>query len=78
MTGSLQIKRDKYYAVLSWYEGEQRKQKWVATGLAVKGNKRRAENVLRQEIEKMRLIRAATSRERISLSCRSWHNGWRK
>lgn len=55
MTGSLQIKRDKYYAVLSWYEGEKRKQKWVATGLAVKGNKRRAEDVLRREIEKMRL-----------------------
>lgn len=56
MTGSLQIKRDKYYAVLSWYEGEKRKQKWIATGLAVKGNKRRAENILRQEIEKMRLL----------------------
>ena len=55
MTGSLQIKRDKYYAVLSWYEGEKRKQKWIATGLAVKGNKRRAEDVLRREIEKMRL-----------------------
>ena len=55
MTGSLQIKRDKYYAVLSWYEGEKRKQKWIATGLAVKGNKRRAEDVLRQEVEKMRL-----------------------
>lgn len=47
MTGSLQIKRDKYYAVLSWYEGEKRKQKWIATGLAVKGNKRRAEDALR-------------------------------
>lgn len=52
MTGSLQIKRDKYYAVLSWYEGEKRKQKWIATGLSAKGNKRRAEAFLKQELEK--------------------------
>jgi len=52
MTGSLQIKRDKYYAVLSWYEGEKRKQKWIATGLPAKGNKRRAEALLKQELEK--------------------------
>ena len=52
MTGSLQIKRDKYYAVLSWYEGEKRKQKWIATGLPAKGNKRRAEAFLKQELEK--------------------------
>lgn len=51
MTGSLQVKNDKYYAVLSWYEGKKRKQKWVATGLGVKGNKRRAEAFLKQELE---------------------------
>ncbi len=54
MTGSLQIKRDKYYVVLSWNEGEKRKQKWIATGLPVRGNKRRAENILQQEIEKLK------------------------
>ena len=59
MTGSLQIKRDKYYAVLSWYEGEKRKQKWISTGLSVKGNKRRAENILKQEIEKMKLAQSS-------------------
>lgn len=53
MTGSLQIKHDKYYAVLSWYEGDKRKQKWIATGLDVKGNKRRAEAFLKQEIGKL-------------------------
>lgn len=53
MTGSLQIKQNKYYAVLSWYEGERRKQKWIATGFDVKGNKRRAEAFLKQELDKL-------------------------
>ena len=53
MTGSLQIKNDKYYAVLSWYEGEKRKQKWIATGFDVKGNKRRAEAFLKREMDKL-------------------------
>lgn len=53
MTGSLQIKKNKYYAVLSWYEGEKRKQKWIATGFDVKGNKRRAEAFLKKEMEKL-------------------------
>lgn len=56
MTGSLQIKNDKYYAVLSWYEGEKRKQKWISTGLSVKGNKRRAESILKQELEKQQKV----------------------
>ena len=56
MTGSLQIKNDKYYAVLSWYEGKKRKQKWIATGFAVKGNKRRAEAFLKQEMEKLKEV----------------------
>lgn len=53
MTGSLQIKKNKYYAVLSWYEGEKRKQKWIATSFDVKGNKRRAEAFLKQEMDKL-------------------------
>lgn len=56
MTGSLQIKNDKYYAVLSWYEGNKRKQKWIATGFAVKGNKRRAEVFLKQEMDKLKEV----------------------
>ena len=58
MTGSLQIKNDKYYAVLSWYEGDKRKQKWISTGLPVKGNKRRAEAILKQELEKAEHIQS--------------------
>mgnify|MGYP003290198877 CR=1 FL=1 len=47
MSGSLQIKNGKYYAVIS-YKNEQgkRKQKWVNTNLEAKGNKRKAEDFL--------------------------------
>jgi len=55
MTGSLQIKKDKYYLVLNTYLGNKRKPIWIATGLDVKGNKRRAQMMLRQELEKYEL-----------------------
>lgn len=55
MTGSLQIKKDKYYIVINTYVGGKRKQKWMPTGLDVKGNKRRAEKLLRQELDKLEL-----------------------
>lgn len=47
MTGSLQVKKDKFYAVLNLYEDGKRKPKWIATGLPVRGNKKRAEAMLR-------------------------------
>ncbi|MDQ5983015.1 MAG: Tyrosine recombinase XerC [Eubacteriales bacterium SKADARSKE-1] len=47
MTGTLQIKRDKYYCVLDFKNEEgERKLKWVSTGLDVKGNKRKATEFL--------------------------------
>lgn len=47
ITGSLQIKKDVYYAVLNLKdEYGNRKPKWVSTGLQTKGNKRRAEEAL--------------------------------
>lgn len=46
MTGSLQIKNEKYYAVVNCYENGKRKQKWIPTGLDTKNNKRRAEHFL--------------------------------
>lgn len=47
MTGSLQIKNGKYYAVLNFKDKEgKRKQKWISTGLEVKNNKRKAEQML--------------------------------
>ena len=47
MTGSLQIKNEKYYVVLNSHENGKRKQKWISTGLPVKNNKRKAEQMLR-------------------------------
>lgn len=50
MTGSLQIKKDKYYIVLNTYENGKRKAVWISTGLAVKNNKRKAEQMLREKL----------------------------
>lgn len=50
MTGSLQIKNEKYYVVLNIRENGKRKQKWIATGLSEKGNKRKAEQILRETL----------------------------
>lgn len=50
MTGSLQIKCDKYYVVINTYEGGRRKPTWIATNLPVKGNKTRATKLLRETL----------------------------
>lgn len=47
MTASLQTKNDRFYVVLNWNEDGKRKQKWVNTELPVKGNKRKAEAMMR-------------------------------
>ena len=51
MTGSLQIKNNKYYLVLNTYENGKRKPKRIATELAAKGNKTRAQKLLRDTIK---------------------------
>lgn len=53
MTGILQIKNGKYYCVLD-YKNEKgaRKRKWVSTGLEVKGNKRKATEILNSLLTK--------------------------
>ena len=52
LKGTVQNKNGMFYTVIS-YEDEngKRKQKWEKTGLAVKGNKRRAEAILNERIE---------------------------
>ena len=50
MTGSLQVKNDKFYMVLNSTENGKRKQKWISTGLPVKGSKRKAEQMLREKL----------------------------
>ena len=50
MTGSLQVKNDKFYIIVNLKEDGKRKQKWIATGLDAKGNKRKAEQLLRETL----------------------------
>ena len=45
MTGSLQIKKDKFYMVLNLTQNGKRRQKWISTGYTVKGNKKKAEQM---------------------------------
>lgn len=50
MTGSLTVKRGKYYAVINHTENGKRKQKWICSGLPEKGNKRKADQFLRETL----------------------------
>lgn len=50
MTGNLQIKNGKYYAVLNIRENGKRKQKWICSEFSEKGNKKKAEKFLREKI----------------------------
>ena len=50
MTGSLATKNGKYYVVLNLYVNGKRKKKWIGTNLPEKGNRRRAEQILREKI----------------------------
>lgn len=57
----LREKHDYYYIIISYYEDGKRKQIWEATGLKVRGNKRKAEQILadyqkRYSVEEKRLI----------------------
>ncbi len=52
LTGSLQIKKDYFFIILNTRDANgKRKQKWLATGLPVKGNKKRAEKLLREKLQ---------------------------
>ena len=52
VTGSLTIKRGKYYIVLNYVDQNGKAQRpWFSTGLPEKGNKRRAEDLLRDKIK---------------------------
>ena len=49
VAGHLTLKNGKYYAVLNYKNaGGQRKTKWISLGLPEKGNKRKAESMLRE------------------------------
>ena len=52
MTGSLQTKNGKYYAVINLTDVTgKRKQKWISTGYEIKGNKKKAEQFLRDTLK---------------------------
>lgn len=52
MTGSLQQKNGKYYAVINLIDANgKRKQKWINTGYEIKGNKKKAEKFLRDRLK---------------------------
>lgn len=52
VTGTLREKKGLYYAVINYYnEQEERKQKWFPTKLTVKGNKKKAEAILKQVLK---------------------------
>lgn len=51
LTGSLQIKKGKYYISLNTYVNGKRKPTSIPTGLKVEGNKKKAEKLLREKIQ---------------------------
>lgn len=60
VAGHLQEKKGYYYAVLSYKdENGKRKTKWISTGLPLKGNKKKAEEVLNTERMNFELVQAA-------------------
>lgn len=73
MTGSLQTKNEKFYIVLNDMVNGKRKQRWIATGLTVKGNKRKAEQLLREKLaEEMQKAPLPVSDMRLSDCIRHW------
>ena len=54
VTGSLQIKNGRYHAVMNLEdENGKRYQKWISTGLPVRGNKKAADRFLQNELAKV-------------------------
>ena len=48
-TGSVQEKNGRFYFVINLYDANgKRRIKWISTGLTVRGNKRKAESMLRE------------------------------
>ena len=53
ITGNIYQKNGKWYVILNLQDiNGKRKQKWINTGLSIRGNKKKAEAFLEQQIEK--------------------------
>lgn len=51
VTGSVQAKNGKYYAVLNYKDDfGKRRQKWICTGYTIRGNKKKAERFLDEQL----------------------------
>ena len=75
MTGSLQIKKDIYYMVINLYGPDgKRKLKWISTGLPTKGNKKRAEKMLRDCLQEYEQQSAGKYRSDIRFA--DWVRHW--
>lgn len=77
MSGCLQIRNNKYYAVLSWKdENGKRKRKWINTNLEARGNKRRAKEALNKLISEYESLEQAQENESGSLLFSSFVRQW--
>lgn len=62
--GSVQTKNGCYYTVIYYYDSQgKRKQKWQNTGLSIRGNKRKADELLKQRIAEMEISLTTEKRE---------------
>ena len=78
MTGSLQIKNGKFYMVINTYENGKRKMKWVATGLPEKGNKRKAEQMLRDTLHQYEKEAISPKQRGNEIRCADYLRYWLK
>ena len=64
VTGSVQVKKEMFYLVISLKDRDgKRRQKWIATGLPEKGNRREANRLLYEKIlEKWRASQCLISK----------------
>ena len=72
ITGSVQAKNNKLYLVLNLRDSNgNRRPKWIATGLPAKGNKRKAEQILHQELNKYKNLDMSINMD-FSNYCTQW------
>ena len=60
ITGSVQKKNGKWYLAINLYDGNKRTPKWINTNLELRGNKKRAEALLDEELEKYNNLKDAS------------------
>ena len=57
VTGNVQVKYGRYYAVINLYDEKgKRRQKWINTNLAIRGNKKAAEAFLNEQLAKYETV----------------------